>query len=331
MAATAEDVQAGVDSGEAAGTASVDAGGFPADPPEQKTGGEPGAGVEAPAAAEAAPPTEPAKPAAPAAPSLDDLRSTVTDSDRRAVLDRFNSLDDMAKALLDFRKRESDVRVPGRDATEEQLAAYHKAIGVPEEPSGYEFVLPEGHEATEDDTAFQEHFGKVFHEAALSVDQAKALNEAWNAFSATTEEAVRKADEAFVKDAEQALRTKWGGDYEQNQTLAKRGAEHLFGAGLDDALGLEMKSGRLLLDHPAMLEAFSKVGAELRESGEGPRMGDSERATLTEEIDDLGRRKMEAMDSGDRALAARLDAEQLAAIERRDGSGPIVGADTRTA
>lgn len=333
MAAAEETVTVGVEEGgEGSGTvaegAGAPSGAPPADPPEEKTGAEPGAGTEPSEAAEAAPPpTVPeAKP-----PSLDDLRSTVADAEHRRVLDRFNSLDDMAKAIVDLRKRESTVRVPGKDASEDDLAAYHKAIGVPDDPAAYEFTVPDGHEPSEDDKAFQAHFGEVFHKAALSTDQAKALNAAWNEFSARAEDEIRKADEAYVKDTEQALRTKWGGDYDVNRTLARRGAEYLFGSEFEAATQLEMREGRFLLDHPAILEAFSKVGAEIRESGEGPRMGDSERETLSEQIDDVGRRKMEALDAGDRATAARLDAEQLSLIERRDGVAPIVGNAARNA
>lgn len=59
----------------------------------------------------------------------------------------FKDLDGVTKALRFAEKAIHDsgrVKIPGEGATPEEVAAYHKAIGVPEDPKGYEFKAPEG-------------------------------------------------------------------------------------------------------------------------------------------------------------------------------------------
>jgi hypothetical protein len=54
-------------------------------------------------------------------------------------------LDGLAKIARDNQKalRESGrVKIPGADAKPEEIAEYHKAIGVPDDPKGYEFTAP---------------------------------------------------------------------------------------------------------------------------------------------------------------------------------------------
>lgn len=70
-------------------------------------------------------------------PSLRDwLKSTgIKDVDQLAKVARDN-----VKALRDSGR----IKVPGENATPEELAAYRKAVGVPDEPAGYEFAAPVG-------------------------------------------------------------------------------------------------------------------------------------------------------------------------------------------
>jgi hypothetical protein len=59
----------------------------------------------------------------------------------------FKTVDDLAKS---YREAEHAIRnggkfnVPGDDAKPEEVAAYHKAIGVPEKAEDYTITLPEG-------------------------------------------------------------------------------------------------------------------------------------------------------------------------------------------
>tara|TARA_R110000868_G_scaffold32613_4_gene118706 strand:- start:3549 stop:4508 length:960 start_codon:yes stop_codon:yes gene_type:complete len=59
---------------------------------------------------------------------------------------KFKDQDGLVKALRDTEKALRDggrVKVPGEGAGTEEVAAFHKAIGVPDDPKGYEVKLPE--------------------------------------------------------------------------------------------------------------------------------------------------------------------------------------------
>src|SRR5687767_6715160 len=105
---------------------------------------------------------------APAPAASDDWRSDLPD-DLKETANRFTSKADAVRAIIDMRKRESQVRVPGKDATPDQIAAYHKAIGVPEKPELYEFPdLPEGLELTDQVKESRAEWGKRFHSLGIN-------------------------------------------------------------------------------------------------------------------------------------------------------------------
>ena len=84
--------------------------------------------------------------------TTDDWRASIEDDSLRKVADRFDSVVSLTQAVSDLRKRESNsIRIPGKDASDEDTAAYLKALGVPETVEGYEFSVPEGHELTDAD------------------------------------------------------------------------------------------------------------------------------------------------------------------------------------
>lgn len=59
----------------------------------------------------------------------------------------FKDLDSFAKAYRAAEKAIYDsgrIKIPGEGATAEEVAAFHKALGVPESPQGYEFKAPMG-------------------------------------------------------------------------------------------------------------------------------------------------------------------------------------------
>jgi hypothetical protein len=246
-------------------------------------------------------------------------RDTITDPDLRKVAERFNSPTDAVKSIADLRKRESIPRVPGKDATEEEVSAYRKAIGVPDTPDEYKFEMPEGVEATDRDKAIQSMFAKAFHENGITGQAATNLQKALNEFAVQEMESTINADKNYVKQTEDALRQEWGDDYERNVSLGTRAAKEMFGADFEAAKHIEMKDGRFLLDHPVLIKAIAGIGAEMNEGRIGPSMSESQRDTLQGRIDDLQSQKFAARDKGDNRLAQKLDAEQAALYEKLQG------------
>lgn len=257
-------------------------------------------------------------PVVPTAPVSANWRDGITDENLRSVAERFSSPTDAIKAVADLRKQVStSIRMPGKDATTEDIQKFYKALGVPDAPEGYQFQMPEGKTATEFDKAFQAQMAKVFHETGISAQAASKLNVAWNGIQQQAEQAMIEADKQFATQAESQLRQEWGQDYQRNVALASRAAADLFDD-MESAKKIEMKDGRFLLDHPIMVKMLAKVGGEMAEDG-FRRMDSSEAATLQQQVDDLAKQKFDAYNKGDRALANRLSAQEQKLLERIHG------------
>lgn len=250
--------------------------------------------------------------------------------DLSKVAERFNSPEDALRSIQELRKRESQVRVPGKDASPEERAAYLKAIGVPESPDAYEFPdLPEGEELTDEMKAGREAWGKRFHELGISKDVAKQLTTLLNEDRDKSLAAQVKADEEFVKSQDELLKAEWKGqDYEKNKTFANRAFAEIAnraGISIDEMSKIETKEGRLLLDDARMLKLFAIVGREMAEGSLGSTMTESEKETASEQLSELRQQISAAQAAGDSKKANRLYQKEQALIAKMDGDRPIVG------
>lgn len=257
-------------------------------------------------------------------------RDSFTDPELRKHAERFTTPEELAKAHRGMRDQLAKAIVPpGKDAKPEEIAAYRKAIGVPEKPEEYKFATPAGREPTDGDKAFQGTMAKLFHGANISAEQAEKLNAGWNEYVDATMKAEAAADAKFAETATAELKAKWGADYDKNLAFANRAAAKIYGDRLTDARGIQTKDGRFVLDHPLMVEAFATIGREMGEDRIGPAMTDSEKQTIQQQIDDLQTKRVAAQSKGDSVTAQRLADEQRALYAKLDNS-PIVGSQGRT-
>ena len=263
----------------------------------------------------------------------DNWRSDLPD-DLKETANRFTSKADAVRAIADFRKRESQVRVPGKDATPEQIAAYQKAVGVPDKPELYEFPdLPEGLELTDQVKESRTQWGKRFHTLGVSKETAKELSKLVNEDVVRELSAQKEADKAFATKQEEALRNEWKGDeYERNKTLANRAFSDLAnrtGLKLDDLTRIETKDGRFLMDRAEIVKMFAVIGREMSEGSLGPTLTESEKDTMDDQIRNIRTQTAEAQSAGDSKRANALYQQEQALIARREGSKPVVGARGR--
>jgi DNA repair exonuclease SbcCD nuclease subunit len=247
---------------------------------------------------------------------------------------RFTSKADAVRAINDFRKRESQVRVPGKNASPEEIATYHKAIGIPEKPEEYEFSnLPEGMELTEEVKASRAEWGKRFQTLGIPKETAKEISKLANEDALQELTAQKKADEAFVASQEAALRSEWKGEeYDRNKTLANRAFTELAnrtGLKLDDLTQIETKDGRLLMDRAEIVRMFAAIGREMVEGSLGPSLTESEKDTVDDQIRGVREQVAEAQSVGDSKRANKLYLQEQALIAKREGSKAIVGARGR--
>ena len=116
------------------------------------------------------------------------------------------------------------LKIPGKDATPEDWAAFYKSIGAPESADAYELPVPEG-----EDTGFAKTAAEWFKDAGLLPQQAQALAGKWNEFVAAQKQAAATAESERIKaldsrnkSEESSLKNEWGADHEANMELARR-------------------------------------------------------------------------------------------------------------
>jgi hypothetical protein len=266
-------------------------------------------------------------------PSADDWRSDLPD-DLKETANRFASKADALRAIENMRKRESQVRVPGKNATPEEIATYQKAIGIPEKPELYEFPdLPEGMELTDQVKASRAEWSQRFHGLGIPKETAKALSKLVNEDAMRDAAAQVQADKDFATKQEQALRNEWkGDDYERNKTLANRAFSELAnrtGLKLDELTKIETKDGRFLMDRADIVRMFATIGREMAEGTLGPTLTESEKDSVEEQIRGVRNQVAEAQAAGDSKRANKLYQQEQALIAKRDGSKSVVGSRGR--
>ena len=131
-------------------------------------------------------------------------------------LDNVESVFDMAKMVVNGSRKiskhgdelkkatEGMIKIPGEGATEEEIAAYRKAQGVPDSADGYELTVPENDK--EGFEAIAKEVKAAAHEAGIAPSKLSAVWEkVVNNLTAQNQELERKGMELLAADV-QALK-----------------------------------------------------------------------------------------------------------------------------
>tara|TARA_R110000765_G_scaffold47579_5_gene97670 strand:+ start:101 stop:967 length:867 start_codon:yes stop_codon:yes gene_type:complete len=277
-------------------------------------------------AVEAVEAVEEVKEAAPAKEEVADWRAGMSD-DLKKTAERFASPDDMVRSVQEARKRESLVRVPGKDSSDEDRASYHKAIGVPETAEGYGFELPEGEEATAESDAANKEWGERLHGLNVPTETVNQLLGFMQKDAAAHEKAETKADEAFVEESIAELKREWKGEeFEKNKDIANQAfkeAANRAGVNLEELKFLQTSNGRFLMDDPRMMKIFSVFGREMSEGSLGPTLTDGQRDTMQDQLSEIRDKISTASNKGDTKAANRFYQAEQKLIAQMNGNKSI--------
>ena len=196
------------------------------------------------------------------------------------------------------------VKVPGGESTEAEIAAYHKATGVPAEAELYGLTknrpvhMSEETFASEEVQAGLAEYQKAAKEFNISKAGLEALSEITYQAEARKEKAREKADIDNMEASEHSLRQMWGKDYERNVEIG------------DAILG----------SHPDFVKFIGMAG---RLHGEGDLhmglVGSDKGADLQREVDDLTAEIHSAHGKGQADVAERKSAERRKLISQLHG------------
>lgn len=150
--------------------------------------------------------------------------------------------------------------VPTDKSTPEEVQAFWSAVGRPEKADGYKLTdLKDLHPRIQPTPESRAQFLEQAHKVGLTTAQADGLHQ-W--FMGTIHNSLTAQDKAAgdaKQQAETALRTKWGGSYDQNLSLAQR---------VMKTFGSE-KAVASIGNDPDVIELFAKIGQKLSEDTTG--------------------------------------------------------------
>jgi len=220
------------------------------------------------------------------------------------------------------------IKRPGEDATEEEVAQYRKAMGVPENTDDYvaAIKLPDNQVLGDDEKPFADEFAKVMHEANATPDQYnKAVNWYFDLQRRQAEQ-LDEFDDQNRTNGERTLKEEWGGSFKRTFNSMPSVFQYAPG-GMDgnNAKSLysrlltgRMSDGVIIGDDPDMSRWLARLAAEVDPvgtvMGEGNMSGQSLDAEI-KEIEDMMRGPDRKKYFADEAKQARYR-ELLAARSR---------------
>lgn len=166
------------------------------------------------------------------------LAQLPADLQSNEALTGFNTAGDIAKAYIDTKGKATEFEgkvkeyegkitdlqansIPklSADATDEQKAAYYKAVGRPDKPEAYELTGPDGKPM---DTKISKWARDVFFKNGVSAEVAKGINAEWNAYMGGIVKAEVESREKERGEAEKTLKAELGDKYDASVELVKR-------------------------------------------------------------------------------------------------------------
>lgn len=185
---------------------------------------------------------------------------------RLGQLDRVPDIGTLTKNYLEaqdrIRKGEMSTGLP-ENPTDEQLAEWRQAHGVPESADAYELQLDEGLVLGEDDTRIMNDVFKAAHGHHIP---AAAMSEMTNAFLKSREaevQALVNQDGIDEQTATRQIKESWGGDYQTNINMIDNLVGQLPESIREAFSGARMADGRLMFNSPEVMVAMADWARKL--------------------------------------------------------------------
>jgi hypothetical protein len=186
------------------------------------------------------------------------------------------------------------VKIPGKGATDEEIAAYHKALGVPEKPEDYlkDIKLDNGVVIGDADKPLVDGFVQAVHKSGATP---AAVNAALNWYYKNQEDqaaALDEQDDTFRRESETALKEEWGPAFKRRSNAigtlfatAPGGVDVKNEQGLfAQLMGGRMADGSVIGNNPVMLKWLDSLRNEINPAATVVEGGDQTGMTLDAEI-----------------------------------------------
>ena len=255
----------------------------------------------------------------------EDWRQKIAGDDKKEIdrLARFGSPEDIFKSLRELERKLSSGQYAKRlptHYTEQELAEYRKANGIPDKPEDYDTDIGGGIVWGEEDKPLIEDFTKFAHENHAPPEFVKMGLEWWARQQETLENRLEEQDQINYQAGADELRAEWGAEMKANINAIKNMLEGTPGA-WDFIMGARDETGRRNGDNPVVLKGLGAVARELNPYGSlVPSSGTDAGATVQArmaEIQSLMGNKMSAYWRGPQSAALQEEYRRLIDMNER--------------
>lgn len=192
---------------------------------------------------------------------VEDWREGLGDDlkDDKSLAD-FKDVGGLAKSYVAAQKligerQEGAVKVPGEDATPEEIEAFHVKMGRPDLAEGYDFKSPDLPEGVKWDSGMADMFQKACFDAGISKGHAHAILNAYNEYQFSQ---IHTAQKEMNKELD-VLKDSWGDQFDGRVEMGLRGIESMLDATeAEQFKGLMNSTG--LGNNPIMLKLAYRIG-----------------------------------------------------------------------
>ncbi len=186
------------------------------------------------------------------------LNSLPDELKAEASLSKFKDLSGLAKSYLEAEKRISgSIKIPGKEATPEELNAFYAKLGRPEAASNYEVNLSTGE--TLESSPPVAMLAKAAHEAGLNQKQMGAILSVYeNIMTEYTESSHKNAEVA-----KETLQKQWGKDFDNNMAAANV-ALRQFSTKYPEEMK-RLSNDPAVSTNPVILSLFAELGSRMQE------------------------------------------------------------------
>ena len=177
-------------------------------------------------------------------------------------IEKFTEIDALAKSYINATKMigQDKVAVPTNNSTEEAWNEVYDKLGRPESAEKYSLDAKSKIVSLDDNAVKQ--FAETSHKLGLNNKQAQGLLEFYKTNMESTAQQAKIDTETAQAQAEQALRSEWGREFDtkvkQAGSLAKANIK-------PEVLDMTLSNGTRLGDHPEIIKGFAKIAGMMAE------------------------------------------------------------------
>lgn len=236
------------------------------------------------------------------------------------TLSKFKDVGALGNSYLELQKMVgSRVKIPGEDATDEDINSFYNQIGRPEAPDKYDLQIPNAEYGQDRVQAFLEQA----HASGLTNKQAQAAIDFYHNMEVDGQVNTEASMQQAKLDAETALKKEWGpNEYAKNLAVSRRA----FNRFADDELK-QFVNDTGVTNNVAMIKFLHRIGSAFNEpalAGSGKDSGsiDADSAKL-----EIGAMMKDKKHKYNEALFDNTHPKHLEAISYRDHLYDVVYAD----